>query len=341
MNPGIYYLYEYNQNQRLRNVGFLKIVPHYRSRLLQIHMRGISIKPGQSLPLTLSLFYMDGAENIYKELSEFLCKDKTVSFQITVPESHLPDNQTWNDIDGILLYTGDGRYFSAMTNGSMFDSRKLRMWKAADEIHILSESCNAGKTSDASENITANDIHTTAEIANIPDKVTVSNVDADTDKTTLNAIEADSTETFIAIPDEIAASELSSFDEIASPEFSAPDEIASLELSAPDEIASPRFPVIRKIQRSQLSILPRRCWNLANNSFLMHGYHNYNHLLLIEEDGHYILGVPGIFSMREARAAELFGFPKFTKEYTETLGLERDEHSPSENFGHWCRTIPY
>lgn len=312
MNPGIYYLYEYNQNQRLRNVGFLKIVPHYRSRLLQVHMRGISIRPGQSLPLSLSLFYMDGAEIIYKELSEFLCKDKTVSFQITIPESHLPDGQTWNDINGILLHSSDGHYFSAMTNGSLFDSRKLRIWKAADENHPLPEHITTDQTGDTSKDVIVKENNITSEDTTMSQNSEASEniiiASANTDKATFDTAEA------------------------------AP---VTAELSASDAAAPPQFPVIRKIQRSQLSILPRRCWNLANNSFLMHGYHNYNHLLLIEEDGHYILGVPGIFSMREARAAELFGFPKFIKQYAQALDLEKEERSPSENFGHWCRTIPY
>ena len=81
----------------------------------------------------------------------------------------------------------------------------------------------------------------------------------------------------------------------------------------------------KKIQRSDLTLLPRKFWFLANNSFLLHGYHNYNHLLLVEEDGHYWLGVPGIYDSHEARAAGLFGFPQFTRSYVEILDLGEDE----------------
>lgn len=95
----------------------------------------------------------------------------------------------------------------------------------------------------------------------------------------------------------------------------------------------------RKIQRSDLSLLPRRFWFLANNSFLLHGYHNYNHLLLVEEDGHMWLGVPGVYDPREARAADLFGFPQFTRTYAPLIGLTEDECSDSDDFGHWCRYI--
>ncbi len=39
----------------------------------------------------------------------------------------------------------------------------------------------------------------------------------------------------------------------------------------------------RKITHAEISTLPRRFWPLANNSFLLHGCHNYHHLLLIKK----------------------------------------------------------
>ena len=67
-------------------------------------------------------------------------------------------------------------------------------------------------------------------------------------------------------------------------------------------------------------------------AFLLHGYHNYNHLLLVEEDGHYWLGVPSIYDTHEARAASLFGFPQFTRSYTEILDLEDEERKRPSRF---------
>ena len=95
----------------------------------------------------------------------------------------------------------------------------------------------------------------------------------------------------------------------------------------------------RKIKRSDLTLLPRRFWPLANNSFLLHGYHNYGHLLLLEDDGRLWLGVPGIYDPREARAADLFGFPHFTQDGVSALDLSENECSTNVNFGHWCRCV--
>lgn len=96
---------------------------------------------------------------------------------------------------------------------------------------------------------------------------------------------------------------------------------------------------IRKLSYQDLSALPKPLWRLANNSFLLHGCHNYHHLLLLEENGHQWLGIPGIYSPREANAAELFGFPQFTRDYHQKLTLSDEECSEDENFGYWCRCL--
>lgn len=116
-------------------------------------------------------------------------------------------------------------------------------------------------------------------------------------------------------------------------DFSLPKSVDALKQDSESQ------PSVRKIQRSELSLLPRKYWQLANNSFLMHGYYNYNHLLLIEENGHIILGVPGIYDRREARAAESFGFPIFSESYTKLLNLSSDEYNSQGIFGYWCRNI--
>lgn len=45
----------------------------------------------------------------------------------------------------------------------------------------------------------------------------------------------------------------------------------------------PKTRTYEKIQRQDIARLPRTQWHLANNSFLLHGFYNYHHLLYIEE----------------------------------------------------------
>ncbi len=62
-------------------------------------------------------------------------------------------------------------------------------------------------------------------------------------------------------------------------------------------------------------ILGREYQKLVHNSFLLHGYYNYRHVILgrfgEEKDEKYYLGVPGVFHDREKLAAEMFGFEAF------------------------------
>lgn len=107
-----------------------------------------------------------------------------------------------------------------------------------------------------------------------------------------------------------------------------------------DSYIPPQNITYEKIVRQDISRFPRREWRIANNSFLLHGYHNYHHLLYIEEDGKTWLGVPGVFHEKEEVAAKAFGFPEFRRLTDADLKLEENEKNTYEDFGYWCRQIP-
>lgn len=107
-----------------------------------------------------------------------------------------------------------------------------------------------------------------------------------------------------------------------------------------DTYIPPRNITYEKISRQDISRFPRKEWRIANNSFLLHGYHNYHHLLYIEEDGKIWLGVPGVFHEKEEVAAKAFGFPEFRRLTDSDLKLEEIEKNTYEDFGYWCRQIP-
>lgn len=94
-----------------------------------------------------------------------------------------------------------------------------------------------------------------------------------------------------------------------------------------------------KISRQDLVRLPRKEWRLANNSFLLHGFYNYHHLLYIEENGSIWIGVPGIYHEREQMAASSLGFGVFKRAVEIPISLEENEMNPYEDFGYWCRQI--
>lgn len=62
-------------------------------------------------------------------------------------------------------------------------------------------------------------------------------------------------------------------------------------------------------------VLRERCYQMTHNSFLLHGYYNYRHLLLLRQEtagqARYYIGVPGNFYEREKQVARMFGFESF------------------------------
>lgn len=109
--------------------------------------------------------------------------------------------------------------------------------------------------------------------------------------------------------------------------------------SEPEEYIQPRNVTYEKIERKDISRLPRKEWRLANNSFLLHGFYNYHHLLYIEEDGEVWIGVPGIYHQKEKMAANAFGFTDFRRMTDVEIDLEENEKNTYEDFGYWCRQI--
>ncbi|MFI3208498.1 MAG: DUF6128 domain-containing protein [Eubacteriales bacterium] len=94
-----------------------------------------------------------------------------------------------------------------------------------------------------------------------------------------------------------------------------------------------------KIDRQEISGLPQREWKLANNNFLLHGYSNYHHLMLIRENERLFLGVPGIYHDNEEAAAKSFGFPLFHEVDVNRMDLEEKECDMQGKFGYWCRPV--
>ena len=88
-----------------------------------------------------------------------------------------------------------------------------------------------------------------------------------------------------------------------------------------------------RIELKDLRELPEQYWYLGSNSFLLHGFFNYSHLLLGRMDGEdkrkWFVGVPGVYQNQEKILAAAFGFPEFRQ--------EKDTEAKTNQFGYWYR----
>lgn len=289
MNPGTFYLYEYENNKRRRNVGFIKTARHYRSCILQIHAAGIPAGNGASLELYA--FFRSGQDLIAEQIAVLNCFRRNISARLPLSETTFPEGRPLSQIDGFLICLPGNRHtLFWMASDLFFDVDISRMRIPSQErANADIRAAGAAELPVRSETLVRSEAPARPDTPNSPDT-----------------------------PD--------------SPDTSAqPD-------TSPSS-AEPDRPSAKKIGRSDIARLPRKFWPLANNSFLLHGYHNYSHLMLIEEGGRAWLGVPGIYSPQEARAADLFGFPRFTRSFAAFPDLAEEERSASSDFGHWCRCV--
>ena len=90
-----------------------------------------------------------------------------------------------------------------------------------------------------------------------------------------------------------------------------------------------------RLGNRELSRIPRDRWGMGNNSFLLHGFYQHHHLLLLraqtDSAAVYYIGVPGIYNEKEQMLASMFGFEEFK------LLKKRGEHGGGP--GYWCRLL--
>ena len=110
---------------------------------------------------------------------------------------------------------------------------------------------------------------------------------------------------------------------------------------------------LRKIDISDIHKFPKQNWYLCNNSFLIHGFFNYHHLMVKKVTENlktkYYLGVPGVYDKPERMMALLFGFPEFeagqqeadldngkAKQQVDCQTVnQKEETQGTGNFGYW------
>lgn len=112
----------------------------------------------------------------------------------------------------------------------------------------------------------------------------------------------------------------------------------------PGEEILKKFPVLNpffdqeviasvRMEPKDLGNFPMEHWYLANNSFLLHGYYYYRHLLFMKmknrEEVQYAIAVPGVNDYREKFMANMFGFEQFK-------GVKNSNHA---DFGYWWKRI--
>lgn len=306
MEQFIRYLYEYQDGQPVRNVGFVKVEQDETQTTVHIHGKGLQL--GNETSMKLYIFYVEREVPVRIFQGMITNINPAVNYRLAFDDKDTGRAENYPLIRGILMESGRKRIFAAMWSDAPLRIDAMQDWKEPDPIPMtMTEAVeNAAAGNEASERTDK--------------KEKISEQKTGEDEGTGPA--AGENETLERTPGE-----------------SGMQDTAGAERETEGEVVPSSGIRYKKIRRQDIAMLPRCEWRLANNSFLLHGCYNYHHLILIEDGNESWLGVPGIYHRREAKAAEAFGFPRFIRLGETDMELGADEKGTTDDFGYWCRRV--
>lgn len=312
MKQFVRYLFEYKENQRIRNTGFVKVQKDESKTIVHIHGQGFRLGAEQMMKVYVYEMEGDIPVGIYQGMIENI--NPSIHYILTFTPEDMWDVKTYEKIQGIILRTESGRVYAASWND---------MPVRADDMVVHSQEMRELEPTFTEAMV--QEVMQDAE----EDCEEETHVKEDDDGEYGNSsVESDRAEGY-HLTEEHGCEHRDGSKEEACPDADDAEDCVSDKPEEEKEKAATGKPNVRKITRQDIALLPRCEWRLANNSFLLHGYYNYHYLVLIEEEEGLWLGVPGVYHKREEKAAQNFGFSSFLK-------VSDEEKEP---FGYWCRKV--
>lgn len=338
------YLYEYENNRQVRNVGFVKYIQEENKIIFQIHGKGMNCSKNEQYELYI---FAGKSEACYVSRAGAVETEQgRINYMVTVEGF---SQEQFNNYDGIYLHVSGEKKYVAMWNKSAvcFDRVEsydylMREESCDDPIphhnhenaHNHEDDCdeqdNCCEQNTSHHNQCRNGDHHNHEKSSEQ----YQNGDCHNHEESCDQCHGDHQKAHQHHQDYVLNDCLC--EEEIEEVITGP-----CEQDFQEEEAKNSDITYEKIERQDIAKLSQREWKLANNSFLLHGYHNYQHILFIQEAGRSFIGVPGIYAPREADAAKNFGFPVFHRVGRHDMQWDEGEREYNVDFGYWCREVMY
>ena len=334
------YIYSYPEGVKGRNVGFAKALVHQGQFKLNISLRGVKTDSPEMFGIYMMV--TDGGYRLIK-LGECLVKVGQMEYSgVFNPDNINETGYGFKDICGLAVAREDARYdcmmsmwkdedvtpdmlvFSGMDAKKQVEAgivikERMRQSEEKERGQQMSESVLAeslmsepvspelaesqtGVTAESVSDTATEDIKAAGAAAKIP---------AETQHLQQKAHRADATQT-------------DPFEKL----FVRADYI--------DAFDDDYFYDCIEVSPEMLKCLNQNEIDIAGNSFLLHGYYNFRHILFGRvrdnlDNTKYFIGVPGMYCNRERYMASMFGFNNFKKSH-------RSDYA-NPYFGYWYQEI--
>ena len=334
------YIYSYPEGVKGRNVGFAKALVHQGQFKLSISLRGVKTDSPEMFGIYMMV--TDGGYRLIK-LGECLVKVGQMEYSgVFNPDNINETGYGFKDICGLAVAREDARYdcmmsmwkdedvtpdmlvFSGMDAKKQVEAgivikERMRQSEEKERGQQMSESVSPelaesqtaeSQTAESQTGVTAESVSDTAT-EDIKAAGAEAKIPAETQHLQQKAHRADATQT-------------DPFEKL----FVRADYI--------DAFDDDYFYDCIEVSPEMLKCLNQNEIDIAGNSFLLHGYYNFRHILFGRvrdnlDNTKYFIGVPGMYCNRERYMASMFGFNNFKKSH-------RSDYA-NPYFGYWYQEI--
>ena len=334
------YIYSYPEGVKGRNVGFAKALVHQGQFKLNISLRGVKTDSPEMFGIYMMV--TDGGYRLIK-LGECLVKVGQMEYSgVFNPDNINETGYGFKDICGLAVAREDARYdcmmsmwkdedvtpdmlvFSGMDAKKQVEAGiviKERMRQSEEKERgqqmsesVLAESLRSEPVSpelaESQTGVTAESVSDTAT-EDIKAAGAAAKIPAETQHLQQKAHRANATQTDPFQKLFVRADYIDAFDD-------------------------DYFYDCIEVSPEKLKCLNQNEIDIAGNSFLLHGYYNFRHILFGRvrdnlDNTKYFIGVPGMYCNRERYMASMFGFNNFKKSH-------RSDYA-NPYFGYWYQEI--
>jgi hypothetical protein len=349
------YIYSYPEGVKGRNAGFAKALVHQGQFKLNISLRGVKTDSPEMFGIYMMV--ADGGYRLIK-LGECLVKMGQMEYSgVFNPDNINDTGYSFRDICGLAVAREDARY-----------DCMLSMWKDEDVTPdmLVFSGMDAKKQAEAEivikERMRQSDEEEkrqeTAESSVVRQEMAGYNAAMRERGQSESAMLAGKSEMVQTKQAEVAAESVTMPENIKADGVAAkiPAETQHLQQKAHRANATQTDPFEKLFVRADyidafdddyfydcIEVSPEKlkCLNqneidIAGNSFLLHGYYNFRHILFGRvrdnlDNTKYFIGVPGMYCNRERYMASMFGFNNFKKSH-------RSDYA-NPYFGYWYQEI--
>ena len=148
MRRFIRYLYEYEQEKKMRNVGFVKVEQDVDQCVIHVHGKGFRMEENaQGLRAYLFWNTEDKCIGIPQGVTEV--PGPAVNWQLCYTPEDVGKKENYNLVNGIILKDVNGHWYAAVWNDDVVNVCRMEMWKMEeDSVQGEEPECKKGLAQD-------------------------------------------------------------------------------------------------------------------------------------------------------------------------------------------------